>query len=73
MQITVKEITDLVQGSLEGNGSTVIQGAAGLLEAKSSDISFLGNPKYAQQISLTKAGALLLSKQQDVSRRLVDI
>ncbi|MBI5209502.1 MAG: UDP-3-O-(3-hydroxymyristoyl)glucosamine N-acyltransferase [Elusimicrobia bacterium] len=60
MRKTLAEISELVQGTLEGTGSHVITGAAGLQEAGPEDISFLGNPKYAAQAQASNAGCLLL-------------
>lgn len=60
MQLTVTEIAELVGGTVEGDGSRLIEGAAGLDEATERDISFLGNAKYTQALSATRAGAVFL-------------
>lgn len=57
---TAAELASLVQGELSGDGATMIAGAAGLNEAGPSDVSFLGNPKYAAAAAASKAGCLLL-------------
>ncbi|MBL8023502.1 MAG: UDP-3-O-(3-hydroxymyristoyl)glucosamine N-acyltransferase [Elusimicrobia bacterium] len=61
MKLTLSEIVDKVGGVLRGNGSVLIEGAAGLGEAGPGDISFLVNPKYSSQIATTKAGALIVT------------
>ena len=57
---TLAELTALVGGKLEGDASYVIESAAGLAEAGPRDISFLGNPKYAEAAAASGAGCLLL-------------
>lgn len=69
MRLTVSEVASLVGGSLRGDGSAVIEGAAGLGEATSRDISFLSNPKYRSQLATTQAGALLVSPEIDTGSR----
>ncbi len=57
---TVGELAALVAGEAEGDPSYLIEAASGLLEAGPRDVSFLGNPKYAQAANASKAGCLLL-------------
>jgi UDP-3-O-[3-hydroxymyristoyl] glucosamine N-acyltransferase len=60
MKITLQELSQLTSGELQGNGTIAISGAAGLLDAAAEDVSFLGNPKYADQVGMTKAGCVFL-------------
>lgn len=62
MKITTKEIADIVNGKLEGDANLLITGAAGIAEASSSDVSFVSNPKYTAQISISKAGVILVGE-----------
>src|SRR5437773_1902648 len=57
---TVAELARLVDGQVQGDGSSLIAGAAGISEAGPRDISFVGNPKYAQAAASSKAGCVLL-------------
>jgi len=57
---TLAELTALVEGKLEGDADYVIESASGLSEAGPQDISFLGNPKYADAAAASGAGCLLL-------------
>ena len=57
---TVGELAALVAGKASGDESYVIESAAGLAEAGPEDISFLGNPKYANAAAASNAGCLLL-------------
>lgn len=65
MRLTVSEIASLVGGTVRGDGAVVIEGAAGLAEATSRDVSFLSNPKYTAQLRTTRAGALLVTADVD--------
>lgn len=61
MKLTLDEIARTAGGTVEGDGSTVITGAAGLSEAKAGDISFLSNPRYADAVAGTRASAVIVS------------
>ena len=65
MKITLSELAKLIDGKLEGDGSVVITGAAGLEEAKGSDITFLGNKKYAPLVKKTSAGAVIVPEDYE--------
>ncbi len=58
---TAAQISALVGATLEGDGSTPIQGPAGLREAGPRDVSFLANPRYAALLHSTRAGAVVLA------------
>jgi len=60
MKLTAHEIATVVEGTLHGSPDILITGAAGLSEAAASDISFLGNSKYLEQLSKTAAGVVLV-------------
>lgn len=65
MRLTLAEIAQLVGGTLNGDGSRVIEGVAGLNEATEKDISFLGNVKYLSNFKSTRAGAVIVSPDID--------
>jgi UDP-3-O-[3-hydroxymyristoyl] glucosamine N-acyltransferase len=60
MRMTLGEIAKLTGARLEGDPGAVVDGAAGLTEAGPSHVSFLENPKYASQVTLSRAGAVFL-------------
>lgn len=62
---TVGELAALVGGRAVGDESFMIEGAAGLSEAGPRDVSFLGNPKYAEAAMTSKAGCLFLPPQAE--------
>lgn len=47
-------------GELIGSGDVVIDGLAPLESARPTDISFLSNPKYQQQLAQTQAGCVIV-------------
>jgi UDP-3-O-[3-hydroxymyristoyl] glucosamine N-acyltransferase len=59
----LKEIVDLVGGDFSGDSSLEIRGVKTLADAGPTDISFLGNPKYAAQVDASAACAVLVSRK----------
>ncbi|MCP4649348.1 MAG: UDP-3-O-(3-hydroxymyristoyl)glucosamine N-acyltransferase [PVC group bacterium] len=59
MNKTLKEIAQLIEGTIVGNESTVITGVCGIKEAKAGDITFVANPKYISLIKQTNASAII--------------
>ncbi len=60
--VSVGEIVDLVAGQFAGDRDRSIVGVASLAQAKSDQLSFLSNRKYAADLAATKAGAALVPK-----------
>lgn len=54
-------------GEVQCSGTTAsrIKGIASLAEANSSDLSFLGNPKYKNEVRATQAAVVLLPKNYE--------
>lgn len=65
MKITPRELAALTGGKVEGDADVVISGFAKIEEARSGDLSFVANMKYAHYAATTKASALLVGS--DVS------
>jgi len=61
MKFSLAEITELVQGDLEGDSSIDIHGLAKIEEAGVGEITFISNPKYAKFIDTTNASAVIVS------------
>ena len=61
---SLKQIALFLDAEVIGDDSTVITGLATLESAKSSDIAFLSNPKYAKQLEGCQAGAVILQSAQ---------
>lgn len=59
--VTLKELSLLLDGVIQGDESLVIQSVATLENAHAGQISFLANSKYRAQLEGSQAGAVLLS------------
>jgi len=62
MRKTLREIAELIDGEVVGNGSTLITGVSGIREAGEGDITFVANPKYSPLIEKTRASAIITSR-----------
>ncbi len=59
MQMTVKDIADLLGGEVLGDEAVVITGIASMQEAEKGELTFLTNPRYRRLFSETKASAII--------------
>ena len=62
MKFTVDQIADLIEGTVNGNGATLISNFDKIEEGKLGSISFLSNPKYESYLYQTDASAVIISK-----------
>lgn len=62
MQLSVKEIADIVNGSVEGDPEVLIDRPSRIEEGGEGSVSFLGNAKYEVYVYTTTASALLVSR-----------
>lgn len=60
-EYTLQQLAEHVGGEVRGDANRVIQGVGTLQSAKAGQIAFLANSRYKQQLSSTRAGAILLS------------
>ena len=68
MKFTVDQIADLIEGTVNGNGATLISNFDKIEEGKSGSISFLSNPKYESFLYQTDASAVIVSKDLALKR-----
>lgn len=68
--VKLSEIAARVGGRLTGDGCTAITGVAGIREAKSGDITFLANRRYASLLAETKASAVIISETDDLPQAI---
>ena len=61
MKFTVKEIAQVIGGTIEGNADAVIDKFSKIEKGEEGGISFLANVKYTPYIYTTKATAVLVS------------
>ncbi len=67
MHKTLREIAELIDGEVVGDGAIVITGVAGIKEAYKGDITFVANPKYFSLIEKTRASAIITAREVEVS------
>jgi len=61
MNVSLNELTSLLQGTLEGaDPATIVTGFASLREAEPGDLSFFYDKRYAHQLAATRATAVLI-------------
>ena len=63
--LTLKQIADLVGGRIADNPEAVVSGVAKIEEARSDQLTFLANPKYARHLELSKAAAVLVPSKME--------
>lgn len=62
MQISAKELSTILNGTLEGNPDVLVSKPSKIEEGTEGTITFLGNPKYESFAYTTRASILLVSK-----------
>ena len=64
LHLTLGTIANIIGAKLEGDVDHVITGLATLAGALPHQVSFLANMKYANQLDMTQAGAVILNADQ---------
>ena len=59
---TLRDLAELLDARLVGDGALEITGVAGVREARSGDITFLVNPRYESYLEGTGASAVLVAE-----------
>ena len=62
MEITAQQLAAMVNGTVDGDATTVINNYAKIEEATTGCLTFLANPKYTHYIYTTEASAVLVSR-----------
>ena len=60
--ITAAQIAEMVNGTVLGDANKVCTGVAGVRDANSDTVSFVGSKKYQHQLESTAAGIVLINK-----------
>ena len=61
--MNVREIAEVLQCRLEGNGDVEIHGIAGLEKARAGELTFFVNAKYARELRVTEASAVIIGER----------
>lgn len=64
----LSEISEILNGELQGEGEYEISNVAKIENAKSDDITFVANPMYEKFFDSTSAGAVIVSKSFNKTR-----
>jgi UDP-3-O-[3-hydroxymyristoyl] glucosamine N-acyltransferase len=72
MQKTVKEIAEIIGGTVSGNGNVIVTGICGIKEAEEGDLTFIANSKYLSLAENTKASAIITSEEiKNISKPII--
>lgn len=63
MQISAKELSKALNGTIEGNPDVIVSRPSKIEEATEDSICFFANPKYEHYVYTTKAAIILVSKE----------
>ncbi len=67
------ELAELVGGTVDGDGQTLIRGVAGIREAEPGEITFIANPKYEEFADVTRASAVIAANSLPASKPVIRI
>jgi len=71
MKKKLKELADLLGGTVVGDGDVEISGVASIAEAQSGEITFVGSPKYLPMLDQTKASAVIVKEAASTAKPLL--
>lgn len=66
MNFTSNELASFLNAELQGNPQKIITRVASLVDATSTDLSFLTAKRYVKEVKSTNAGLILMSKKLSV-------
>ena len=67
------ELAELVGGTVDGDGQTLIRGVAGIREAEPGEITFIANPKYEEFLGVTRASAVITARGLSAPKPVIRI
>ncbi len=70
---TLGILAELVEGSVEGDPTLVINGVAGVQEAQVGEITFVAHAKYLRALQGTKASAVILDRSMPADRPAIRV
>lgn len=77
IEFTVKQISDLINGTIEGNENALLERFDKIEEGEKGGISFLANPKYSHFLYSTKATACIVKSdfvaEQEFTTTLIKV
>ncbi len=73
MQKTAQEVAEIIGGTIEGDGKTVINGASGIREARPGEVTFVANLKYQSLTEMTGATVIIVPPKMSLPKDKVGI
>ena len=70
MEFSATQISELLDGTIDGNGETKVSTLSKIEEGKSGSLSFLANPKYSDYIYETQASIVIVGNNFKAEREL---
>jgi UDP-3-O-[3-hydroxymyristoyl] glucosamine N-acyltransferase len=67
------ELAELVGGTVDGDGQTLIRGVAGIREAEPGEITFIANSKYEEFLDVTRASAVIAARGRAADKPVIRI
>jgi len=64
--VTLKELADIVQGTVVGNTELKIKGVSTIQDGKPETITFIAHPKYLKFVQSTQAAAVITSSTENL-------
>lgn len=72
MKFSARQISEILEGTIEGNPDVEVSSVSKIEEGKNGSISFLANPKYADYIYDTDASIVILNKDFKLQQKVKD-
>lgn len=72
MKFSAHQISEILEGTIEGNPDVEVSSVSKIEEGKNGSISFLANPKYADYIYDTDASIVILNKDFKLQQKVKD-
>lgn len=72
MKFSANQISEILEGTIEGNPEVEVSSVSKIEEGKSGSISFLANPKYVEYIYNTDASIVIINKDFKLQQNTKD-
>lgn len=71
MEFTAQQISDLLQGTIEGDSGITVNRLSKIEEGESGSLSFLANPKYNEYLYTTKASIVIVNNSLELEHPVI--
>lgn len=72
MKFSARQISEILQGTIEGKPDVEVSSVSKIEEGKAGTISFLANPKYQEYLYSTDASIVILNKDFTLEKKVKD-